>query len=47
MMRYIENSVNKFIKFLVIIYSRTLYILRHFYLSNGMEAASALAFGSL
>ena len=47
MMRYIENSVNKFLKFLLIIYTRTLYILRHFYLSNGIQAASALAFESL
>ena len=47
MMRHIENSVNKFLKFLLIIYTRTLYILRHFYLSNGIQAASALAFESL
>ena len=47
MMRYIENSMNKFLKFLLIIYTRTLYIFRHFYLSNGIEAASALAFESL
>jgi len=31
----------------MIIYSRTLYILRHFYLSNVVEAASALAFETL
>ncbi len=47
MMRYIENSIKKLTKFLIIIYSRTLYILRHFYLSNGAEAASALAFETL
>jgi len=47
MMRYIENGMNKFLKFLLIIYTRTLYIFRHFYLSNGIEAASALAFESL
>ena len=47
MMRHIENSVNKFLKFLLIIYTRTLYILRHFYLSNAMQVASSLAFTSL
>ncbi len=46
-MRYIENNIKKFIKFPMIIYSRTLYILRHFYLSNVVEAASALAFETL
>ena len=47
MMDYAKNCMNKFTKLLLIIYSNTLYILRHFYLSNGIEVASALAFGSL
>jgi len=47
MTRYIENSIKKITKLLIIIYSRILYILRHFYLSNGVEAASALAFETL
>ena len=44
---YIINSKNKFFMFFQIIFARTLYILRHFYLSNGMQVASSLAFTSL
>ena len=47
MTRYIENNIKKFVKFLIIIYSRILYIFRHFYRANGVEAASALAFETL
>ena len=44
---YIINSKNKFFMFFQIIFARTSYILRHFYLSNGMQVASSLAFTSL
>jgi len=44
---YIINSKNKFFMFFQIIFARTSYILRHFYLSNAMQVASSLAFTSL
>ena len=44
---YIINSKNKFFMFFQIIFARTSYILRHFYLSNGRQVASSLAFTSL
>mgnify|MGYP001257025824 FL=1 len=44
---YIINSKNKFFIFFQIIFARTSYILRHFYLSNAMQVASSLAFTSL
>ena len=44
---YIINSKNKFFMFFHIIFARTSYFLRHFYLSNGIQVASSLAFTSL
>lgn len=44
---YIINSKNKFFMFFQIIFVRTSYIFRHFYLSNAMQVASSLAFTSL
>ena len=44
---YFINSKNKFFMFFQIIFARTSYILRHFYLSNAMQVASSLAFTSL
>mgnify|MGYP002014361619 CR=1 FL=1 len=47
MMDFIKSSKINCINFLCLIYSRSLYILHHFYLAKGMQIASSLAFTSL